>query len=68
MTVLIVGGSWILFAIVLAILARTVAVKYAERKGWSALTMPMSYHVWFVGVYLFIIQLTWIILYYIFIH
>lgn len=64
MLVLIVGGSWILFAIVIAILARQVAVKYAEHKGYSALTMPMSYHIWFVSIYLLIIQMTWVFLYY----
>lgn len=66
MMVLVVGISWILFAIVVAVVARQVAVKYAERKGWSALTMPMSYHVWFVGIYLAVIQLTWVFLYYTF--
>lgn len=66
--ILIVASCWIVFAIVVAILARYAAVKYAEHKGWSALTMPMSYHVWFVGIYLFVIQATWMALYYIFIH
>jgi len=68
MTLLIVAGSWIVFAILSAILARFLAVKYAERRGWSALTMPMSYHVWFVGIYLFVIQATWIVLYYTLVH
>jgi len=66
--ILLIAGIWIIFAVVVAIVARWSAVKYAERRGWSALTMPMSYHVWFVGIYLFVIQLTWMVLYYLFIH
>lgn len=66
--ILVVGGVWIVFAMVVAVLARWAAVKYAEHKGFSALTMPMSYHVWFVSTYLVIIQVTWIILYFTYIH
>jgi hypothetical protein len=66
MTLIIVAGSWILFAILVAILARFLAVKYAESRGWSALTMPMSYHVWFVTIYLAVIQFTWVGLYFTF--
>jgi hypothetical protein len=66
--ILLLASSWIVFAVVVAIAARWGAVKYAEHRGWSALTMPMSYHVWFVTIYLFIIQMTWVLLYYIFIH
>lgn len=54
---------WIVFATVTAVVARWLAVKWAERQGWSALTMPMVYHVSLIVVYLVVVQLAWVLLY-----
>jgi hypothetical protein len=63
MTTLLVVGGWLIFCIILAVIMRVLAVKYAERRGWSALTMPMSYHIWFITIYLVITQVLPAILY-----
>ncbi len=56
-------GVWIAFATVTAIAARWFAVKWAEKRGWSALTMPMVYHVFLIVSYLVLVQVAWVILY-----
>ena len=60
--------AWIAISALLGIVARTLAVKWAERNGYSALTMPMKYHVWFISIYLVIVQALWIVMYYWLIH
>lgn len=54
---------WIVFATLTAIWARVAVVKWAEKRGWSALSMPMVYHVWLIVVYLVLVQIAWIVLY-----
>lgn len=63
METILAFAIWIIFATLTAVVGRFLAVKWAERKGWSALTMPLSYHVWFIIIYLVIVQVAWIILY-----
>ena len=54
---------WIAFATLAAIVGRYLAVKWAEKRGYTALTMPMSYHAILIIVYLVIVQSGWILLY-----
>lgn len=63
METIVAFSLWIIFATLTAIAGRFLAVKWAERKGWSALTMPLSYHIWFVVTYLIVVQIVWILLY-----
>lgn len=60
-------GAWLAFAILAGILARFIAVKVAERKGWTAVTMPTVYYLWFLGSYVLAVQGAWLVLYYTFI-
>jgi hypothetical protein len=61
-------GAWLAFAILAGITARAIAVKVAERKGWTAITMPTVYYLWFLGSYVIVVQGAWLIIYYSFIH
>ena len=54
---------WIVFAVITAVAGRIIAVRWAKKRGWSALTMPMIYHVSLITVYLVIVQIAWIALY-----
>lgn len=54
---------WIAFATGFAAVARFYVVKWAERRGWTALTMPMAYHIWLILLYLVVVQLAWVLLY-----
>jgi hypothetical protein len=60
--------GWLAFSTLAAVVARVVAVKFAERRGYSALTMPMSYHVTFIIIYLvlvyssfMVVHFTWLV-------
>lgn len=54
---------WIVFATVFGVVTRNVAVRWAQRRGWTAISMPMSYHVILITVYLVVVQAAWILLY-----
>jgi hypothetical protein len=58
--VILVAAIWVGFLALTAIIARTLAVKWAQHRGWSALTMPMVYHVTFITAYLVIVAVTWL--------
>lgn len=60
-------GAWLAFAVLAAITARFIAVKVAERKGWTAISMPRIYFAWFIGIYLLAVQGAWLILYFTFV-
>lgn len=68
MTLIICIALWVAFATGVGIAARNLAVKWAEHKGWSALTMPMKYHAYFIFSYLVIVQAVWLALYLTFVH
>jgi hypothetical protein len=60
MMALLAVVGWILFSVFAAVIARVLAVKFAEKRGYSALTMPMSYHVGFITIYLILVYSTWL--------
>jgi hypothetical protein len=60
--VFVVAAIWIGFLVLLAVIGRVITVKWAEKRGWSALTMPMVYHVWFITAYLTIVVGSWMTL------
>jgi hypothetical protein len=66
MVMLLAIGGWLVFSILAAVVARIGAVKFAEKRGWTALTMPMSYHVWLITAYLVLVYGGWIVLHFIF--
>lgn len=62
--IVLAAGIWLAFSIVSGIVARQIAVKWAEKRGHSALTMPTVYYLWFVSLHGVINVLVWIGLYY----
>lgn len=61
-------GAWLAFAVLAGIAARYIAVKIAERKGWTAVSMPTVYYLWFLGIFVLVVQGAWLVIYYTFIH
>ncbi len=61
-------GAWLAFAVLAGITARYIAVKIAERKGWTAVSMPTVYYLWFLGIFVLVVQGAWLVIYYTFIH
>lgn len=62
--IILAAGIWLVFSIVSGIVARQLAVKWAEARGHTALMMPRSYYLWFITLHGVINVLTWVGLYY----
>jgi hypothetical protein len=66
MAALIVGIVWVAISVVIAILARFGVVRFAKHRGWTAITMPMSYHIWVISIYLVLVYAFYFTLDYLF--
>jgi len=62
--IIVATAVWLVFSIVSGIVARQVAVKWAEKRGYTSLTMPTKYYLWFISVHGVVNVLAWISLYY----
>jgi hypothetical protein len=62
--ILAATGIWLVFSILSGIVARQIAVKWAEARGHTALTMPMNYYLWFITIHGVVNVLAWVGLYY----
>ncbi len=68
MVIFVVGAVWLVCCTIAAVLARWSAVKVAEKNGYSALTMPMKYHVILIMLYLALVYGSGIALAYCFLN
>jgi hypothetical protein len=62
--ILLAAALCLAFSIVSGIVARQIAVKWAEKRGHTALTMPMNYYLWFITIHGVVNIIAWIVLYY----